>query len=178
MKINNRQQWLVVLAIAAAALLVGDRVVLEPMAHWWKTRAATITELRRQVKEGKLLIQREAAIRDRWNLMRTNTLPANTSLAEEQVFKAFYGWERESGVSITDTTPQWKNDTDDYLTLNCRVEASGTLETLSRFLYDLEKGPLALKLDSVELSSRDNTGQQLILSLQVSGLALVSKSNP
>jgi Tfp pilus assembly protein PilO len=178
MKIENRQQWLIVLTIAAMALLIGDRVVLGPMAHWWKTRAATITELRHQVKEGKLLIQREAAIRSRWDLMRTNTLPNNTSLAEEQVFKAFYGWERESGVSITDTTPQWKNDTDDYLTLNCRVEASGTLATLSRFLYDIEKGPLALKLDSVELSSRDNTGQQLILSLQVSGLALVSQTQP
>ena len=178
MKIDNRQQLLIVLTIAVAALFVGDRLVLEPMAGWWKARSATITELRRQVNDGKRLLQREAAIRSRWDGMRTNTLPNNTSLAEEQVFKAFYGWERESGVSITDTTPQWKNDTDDYMTLNCRVEASGSLETLSRFLYDTEKGPMALKLESVELNTHDNNGQQLTLGLQVSGLALVSKQKP
>jgi len=62
------------------------------------------------------------------------------------------------------------------MTLNCRVEASGSLGTLSQFLYRIEKGPAALKLDSVELSAHDNTGQQLTLGLQISGLALISQT--
>ena len=62
------------------------------------------------------------------------------------------------------------------MTLNCRVEASGDLGTLSRFIYDIEKDPMALKLESVELSARDTTGQQLTLNLQISGLVLVSQS--
>ena len=32
---------------------------------------------------------------------------------------------------------------------------------------------MALKLDSVELAAHDNTGQQLTLGLQISGLALL-----
>ena len=68
--------------------------------------------------------------------------------------------------------PQWKNDSTNYMTLNCRVEAAGDLGTLSQFLYDIEKGPMALKLESVDLSARDDTGQQLTLGLQISGLAL------
>jgi hypothetical protein len=59
------------------------------------------------------------------------------------------------------------------MTLNCRVEASGTLGTLSQFLYSIEKGPMPLKPDSVELTARENTGQQLTLGLQISGLALL-----
>ena len=55
------------------------------------------------------------------------------------------------------------------------MEASGNLGTLSRFLYDIEKDPMALKLESVELSTRDNTGQQLTLDLQISGLVLGSQ---
>ena len=70
--------------------------------------------------------------------------------------------------------PQWKNDSTNYLTLNCRVEASGDLGTLSQFLYEIEKGPMALKLESVEFSAHDDTGQQLTLGLQISGLALTS----
>jgi hypothetical protein len=35
---------------------------------------------------------------------------------------------------------------------------------------------MALKLESVELSARDTTGQQLTLDLQISGLVLVSQS--
>ena len=72
--------------------------------------------------------------------------------------------------------PQWKNDSTNYMTLNCRVEASGNLGTLSQFLYNIEKGPMALKLDSVELSAHDDTGQQLTLGLQISGLALLQRN--
>jgi len=55
------------------------------------------------------------------------------------------------------------------------VDASGTLWMLSRFIYDIEKDPMGLKLESVDLSSRDNTGQQITLALQVSGLVLTSQ---
>ena len=73
--------------------------------------------------------------------MRTKTLPTNTSLAEQQVLKAFDNWSQESGATVTGITPQWKNDSTNYMTLNCRVEASGDIGTLSRFVYDIEKGP-------------------------------------
>ena len=105
--------------------------------------------------------------------MSANALPANTSLAENQVLTAFTDWSRSSGAEITSVMPQWKNDSTNYMTLNCRVEATGNLGTLSQFLYQVEKGPMALKPDSVELSAQDPTGQQLTLGLQVSGLALL-----
>ena len=132
--------------------------------------------MRAKVSDGKLLIKREAGLRSRWSDMRANALPDNTSLAEQQVIKAFDNWSRDSGAEITSIMPQWKNDSTNYMTLNCRVEASGTLGTLSQFLYNIEKGPMALKLDSVELSAHDNTGQQLTLGLQISGLALIPQT--
>jgi Tfp pilus assembly protein PilO len=118
------------------------------------------------------MIRREQALRSTWEKMRTNSLPTNESLAEEQVLKAFRKWERDSRVTITSISPQPKHDSEDYTTIQCRVEASGTIENMSRFLYDLEKDPTALKLELVELSSHDNEGQQLLLGLQVSGLIL------
>jgi len=176
MKIENRQQLLIALTITVVVLYAADVVVIEPMIGWWKTRAKTVAELRVQVKNGRRLIQREAGLRGRWDQMRTNTLPDNTSLAEQQTLKAFDSWARESGADVTGITPQWNNDSPDYLMLNCRLEAAGDLGTLSRFVYDLEKDPMAFKLESVELSARDNTGQQLTLDLQISGLVLVSQT--
>jgi Tfp pilus assembly protein PilO len=172
MKIENRQQLLMVLTIAAVALLAGDKLIFTPLTNLWKKRAQEIAALRTQVANGAALVKREQAIRSHWDEMRTNTLTNNQSLAQEQVLKALVGWSQESGASINGTAPQWKSDADDYKTLVCRVDASGSLWTLSRFLFDLEKGPVALKLESMDLSSHDNDGQQLTLSLQVSGLVL------
>ena len=156
-------------------LYAADQLVFEPMIGWWKARSATVAELRTEVHNGRLLIQREASLRSRWSEMRTNTLPNNASLAEQQILKAFDNWSRESGADVNGIMPQWKNDSEDYLTLNCRVEASGDLGTLSRFIYDIEKDPMALKLESMEFSTHDNNGQQLTLNLQISGLVLLSQ---
>ncbi len=178
MKIENRQQLLVVVTVAVLALLVLDSVVFEPLVGWYGTRAKQITELRNQVKNGKGLLARSQGIRGHWKEMLANTLPNKSSVADQKVISAFDQWSRDTGVEITDIMPQWKNDTDDYQTLNCRVEASGNLAALSQFLYDVEKGQLAIKLDSLELSSKDNGGQTLNLGLQVSGLALINPTQP
>jgi Tfp pilus assembly protein PilO len=176
MKIENRQQFLIVLTVAAFALLIGDRVIFEPLVHFWSTRSADIRVLRDEVREGNVLKNRESALRQRWNDMQSNALPPKTSQAEQQLFTALDNWSRVSGAEIASIMPQWKYDSTNYMTLNCRVEATGALGALSQFIYDIKRGPMALKLDSVELSAHDATGQQLTLDLQISGLALLNQS--
>jgi len=172
MKIETRQQFLVVLTIAVAALFAGERLLYEPLANWWSARSQKITELRKQVSDGRLLLQRESSLRSRWDQMRTNTLSADTSLAEQQVLKAFDNWSQDSRVTLTGITPQWNDDATNYLTVDWRVEAAGDLTALTRFLYDIEAGSMALKLESVNISARDDTGQQFTIGLQINGLAL------
>jgi Tfp pilus assembly protein PilO len=175
MKMENRQQFLIMLTGAALALLIGVNWIYEPVAGMWSARSQEIKALRVKVADGNFLKKREADIRGRWDNMRENALPANTSLAENQVITAFNAWSRSSGAEITSVLPQWKSDSTNYMTLNCRVEATGSLGELSQFIYQVEKGPIPLKADSVELSAHDATGQQLTLGLQLSGLALTSK---
>ena len=173
MKIKNRQEFLVVLTIAAFALLVGVNFILEPLGGWWSARQAQIKELRAEVTAGGQLIRRESGIRSRWANMTANALPANTSLAEQKLLTAVDGWSRGSGAEVTSLMPQWKNESTNYLTLTCRVETSGDIGSLSKFLYDLENGPMALRLDSLELGAHDKDGQQMTLSTEINGLALL-----
>ena len=173
MKVEERQKFLLILTIALVALYAGNLLVFGPMEKLWKSRADTIKTLRGNVKEGKFLLARESAIRSQWEQMHTNTLPSNTSQAEQQVFTALTAWSRDSGAEITSIMPQWKNDATNYMTLDCRVETAGDMGALTKFIYNIEKGPLALRLDSVELSSHDNNGQQMTLGLEVNGLALI-----
>jgi Tfp pilus assembly protein PilO len=172
MKIKNRQQALAVLALAAAALLLGDNLVWAPLARSWRERTNRIADLSKLVSQGSLLVARSRSIHERWESMKTNTLPNNVSAAHNEVLRAFDRWSQESRVSITSIKPQWKSAGEDYATLECRADASGSLQTLARFLFDVEKDPLALKVENVEITARDNEGQQLALVLQVSGLLL------
>lgn len=169
---QNRQKLLVILAALGVAFLLGDRLVVTPLMAGWQARAKQIAELTRQVNQGSLLVSRDSAIRDRWENMRTNTLPADVSFAENEVLTAFERWSKESGISISSIKPQWKQAGDDYMTLECRADAFGSIQAVTRFLYEVEKDPLALRVEALEVSSRDNDGQQLSVGLQVSGLQL------
>ncbi|HYV30911.1 MAG TPA: GspMb/PilO family protein [Candidatus Binatia bacterium] len=172
MRIENRQQALAVVAVVAVTLLVGDKLVVTPLVSRWKERGARISELTKAVNQGSLVLAREQAIRNRWDNMRTNTLPENVSAAENELLKAFERWSQASRISIASIKPQWKRTSDDYVTLECRADAFGSIQALTRFLYDVEQDPLALKVEAVEITTRDNDGQQLSLGLQVSGLQL------
>ena len=172
MKIESRQRALLFFAAAGVALLLGDRLVLAPLITGWKERSTRIAELRKSITQGTVVLQREDRIRSRWAQMRSHTLPEDVSEAENEVLKAFERWSEDSRISISSIKPQWKRTGEDYVTLECRADAFGNIQTLARFLHNVEKDPLALKVESVEITSRDDSGQQLALALQVSGLLL------
>jgi Tfp pilus assembly protein PilO len=175
MEIKNRQKVLLIAAVACVVALVGNSLVLDPLLKSWQSRSARIADLKKQVAEGEILMDHEQAIRRRWENMRTNTLPANTSQAGTEFFNTFDRCARNSGVTVVSFTPQWKqNQDDDYTTYECRADITGNIDTLSRFIYELEKEPLALKVESMEITSHDDKGQQLSLGLQISGLLLAS----
>ena len=67
MKIENRQQFLVMLTIAVAALYIGVNYIITPLGDWWSARSKQITTLRAQVKDGNFKINHEASTRNQWN---------------------------------------------------------------------------------------------------------------
>jgi hypothetical protein len=172
MKVQNRQQLLVVLALAMVGLYVGVNFVLTPLEGWWTARSHQIRDLRDKVNDGQSMIKRETGIRNHWSDMQNNALPLNTAAAEAKLLGAVDNWSRDCGVDISSVTPQWKDDNTNYMTLNCHVETAGDISSLSRFLYDLEKGPMMLRVDAIELTTHDNTGQQLTMGLDLDGLVL------
>jgi len=173
MNLKNRQTLLTVVAGALIALFVLDQVVFTPLVSSWKKRAESIADLRKSISKGKLMIDRETFTRAAWNDMRRNTLPSNASQAERSLLEAFDRWSRDSGITVNSLKPQWKRgENDAYSLLECRIDAAGDLDTLTKFLYEVEHSEMALRIESVELAARNNDGRQLALGLSISGLRL------
>lgn len=173
MKLNvpERQKTLVIVAGAAIALLLLEYYVRIPLTNTWRTHAAEITQLQQQVTQGRATIARGPQTQRVWADMQANALAKEPAQAEQDVISAFDRWGRANSIDLGSIRPQWKRGgTDKYSVLECRVDATGTLSSLSRFLYELERSSLALRVDSLEVLSRDDSGQRLTLSVVVSGL--------
>lgn len=173
MKINNRQKWLGIAALLIVTIFAADRMIFTPLMERWKARSDALAQLRKSIEQGTMLIQREKITRDRWNEMRKATLPVNASQAEREMLNAFEKWSADSQVSISSIRPQWKKGaTDDYSVLECRVDAAGSLPVIAKFLYNIESSPMAVKMETVEITARDNNGEQIALGLLVSAVRL------
>ena len=172
MNLTKRQQILAILAMAVVGLYVADKLLFTPLTKNWKARSERITKLKDEVRDGNETLKRETALREQWDRMRTNTLTNVKSEAESQMLKAFERWSKDGGVSVSSIRPQWKEAEEDYKTLECRADVGGSISTIAHFLYLVERDPLGVKVDSVELSARNNEGSQLSLVVQVSGLLL------
>ncbi len=173
MKPENRQKFLLIAAASIVGLYLLDSFVVSPLAASWKERSETIAKLRKDIAQGRTVIEREQSTRRKWGEMRKNTLGFEVSQAEQELLGAFNKWSQDSRVTVVSTKPQWKmGQSEDYSLLECRVDAVGSLSTVARFLYEVEHSPMALKIESAELSTRDNNGDQIALGLMVSGLRL------
>jgi hypothetical protein len=173
MNLPKRQRLLLILAGAVVALFALDSVVIEPLIKSWQERSAAMAKLEKNLAAGRSLIARADRTGKLWADMKAGAFPADASQAEQELLSAFDGWGRFCGIEVGSIRPQWKRGANDrYSLLECRVDATGSLSNLSRFLYEVERSPLAIRVDTVELVARDDGGQRLALGLLVTGLRL------
>lgn len=167
----NREKYLTIAAIGVISLFVLDKMIVAPLTNLWNDRAKEINYLTKDVTKGRQLVAREDMLRERWTEMNMRALPEDRPDAESQIFNSIDEWSRSARLKTTRIIPNWR-DEDDHSKLSFRVEASGDMEAVMRFLYDLDGEQLAMRVESFDLGSLDKRGKSLALDLMLSGLEL------
>jgi len=174
-QIKTRQQLLTILTLTAVGLLAMDRIVRPPLQKLWKDRAAQIKTFQDKVKYGLVLEHGRESLHRRWDDLQKSTLPNDPTEAEQALWSGLNRWVEYSGVTLQNVSPTLKQSNDPaYKTLDCRIDASGSLDRLSQFLYAMETDNMALRVQSIELTSKDANGTSIGLGVQISGLILAS----
>jgi Tfp pilus assembly protein PilO len=172
MAAKRRERHLVIAALVCLGLLAGRSLVLGPIHEGWKARSVRIAELDGLVERGELLMDQSDAIGRRWAAMHERSLPADTSEAENKVIGAVGRWAADSRLTVTDRKPRWQLGEEEGGRLEVRVSGNGDMRAIARFLYELERDPLALRLEDVSVRARDDRGAELALEARFTGLIM------
>lgn len=151
---------------------LADTFVFTPLTDLWRERSARIEELNQEIAKSGGLLDRQASLRKRWEEMTERGLPKRTSDAENAVFQAVNQWTSESKLGVTSLKPRWARLERDKQTFEVQLEGNGDMETVARFIYDLETSSLPLRVEDVSITSQDETGKHLSVSLRFTGLVL------
>ncbi len=168
----NRERLLYVIAATAIGLIFVDKIIFAPLTKTWKARSERVTRLTKDVNRGKLLIERDQDIRARWKEMEENALPKNRSESEILVLNKVDAWSRSARFTLNSIVPAWQDREKDHARMDCRIEGTGDMNAVMQYLYDLGSEKLAMRVESLEIVSRDKNGRQLSMDLRFSALEL------
>lgn len=175
MGFSGRERFLVLAVVICLGALAGDRIVVSPLYDLWNERAAAIGELEGSLAKSELLVNRLDAMSERWLGMRARSLPLSESRAENEVLSAVSRWAQESHLEIASLKPRWVRDDAAFSTFDVRATGQGSMEAIALFLYRLESGGLPLRVESLEIEARDDSGSLLTFNLAFTGLQLADE---
>ena len=119
---------------------------------------------------GTILVRR--GVEEEWRTYIESNLNSDNSIAEDAVLRAIENWRGDSGILLTSFKPQWQNHDDRYRTWNVRLVAEGTMREAVEFVHAIESDELPLKIEQLELASREKTGKLVSVSVRFTGLQL------
>ena len=176
MGFRQREKILIIAALVCMGIFLGDRLVLTPLGRIWSRRSARIGELKKSVEKGGLLVERRADVEKRWKEITDAGLPDDPSIVEERILTRVHEWESQSGLNLTSLRPRWREPDLESKKLELRLTGSGSLESITRFLFEVEADPLPLRVEDLGLTARDKRGAILEFNLKFSSLILKEKS--
>jgi type II secretory pathway component PulM len=174
---KNRERLLLIGVVACLGILLLDSLVVEPLIRLWSDRAKSITELQTQVRRGTSLIIQERKIMDRWRTMREESRSPDLAMTENDLLKAVGNWAQKSSLTVTALRPRRLLDEENCKKVEIRASTTGTMDAVVKFLYELEIDPQPLKVEDIELSSRDDKGLTLNCEVRVTRLVLDDKED-
>jgi hypothetical protein len=175
MDLKQRERLLLVAVVICLGAWIGDKLVLSPLVKLWKQRSQKIVEVKRSLDKGHTLLARESSLREQWKEMKRLSLPAEVSVAEYRVLESQSRWSQQSRLSVTSLKPRWTQDEPDHKKMDCRAATQGRIEAVTRFLYELERDPLALRVEEIKMAARDDSGRDLTLDVRYTGLLLTGE---
>lgn len=169
---ERRKRLLIIVTALCVGSWLADTFVISPVMASWEARATRIEDLERRIAESASLLDRENDLRERWREMRKGALSDNVSEAERAVLEGVSRWASDSRLTLSSIKPRWIQVDNATRLLEIQVEGNGGMEAVTRFIYELESDTLPLRMEELQLTSADGTGNKLSMQARFTGLVL------
>ncbi len=173
MVLSRRERIILIAAILCVGSLVADRFVVEPTRRSLGELGAQRQELLGKLNEAELLIGNHGRMQKKWKQMLSAGL-GNDAEAESRVLSALWEWSGGARLSLSAIKPERVVIEKGLQEVIFTVAGKGSLESVARFLWEVETAALPVKIKDMQLGSSES-GQSMSLQLHISALCLGEK---
>ena len=165
---DQRKRLLYAVAGATFGLLLADRLAFTPLYNHWRQTEDRLAGLRSELEKDRGLVEAAAAWKERMTRVEASMYQGGDAEVERQVMGQISAQASRYGVAIGTLRPQWQEaDAAGPRRLQLRMTASGGTAAVVPFLVALETSPKPVRLGTLVLRSKNETGIELEAESQI-----------
>jgi hypothetical protein len=171
--LSNRERTVGILTAAVLGILALDRLALTPMMERKQDLEVKTQNVRDDLARVSDLFQKRRAMGQTWREMVAGGLKTEASEAESQALQALEGWAREARLNVTMLKQEGTEKQKPYQVITFRASGTGTMDSVSRFLYKVQQSKMPLRIEDMTITSRkEGSTDDLTVTLGVSTIFL------
>ncbi|MHC4331563.1 MAG: hypothetical protein ACYSWW_25955 [Planctomycetota bacterium] len=171
MVLSKRERIILIVTIASVGLFVVNAFIVEPVMSRRDDLESQRQQLLGDLSEAELLIGNHAQMRKKWNAIVSDGL-RNETEAESRVLGALREWSGAASLALSSIRPERISSDRGLQEMIFTVAGKGTLESVARFLWQIETAALPVKIKDIQLGSSSESGDSMSLQLHLSALYL------
>lgn len=177
MVLSKRERIILIAAIAAVVMLVADKFVVGPISERREATKTQKLELQTQLENAQILFSRRKLMERKWKTLLSDGLQ-NDAEAESKIARALDEWSKKTMLTLNSVKPERVASDKGLKEMTFVVAGMGTLESVSRFLWQIETTPIPIKVMDMQVGSTNETGQNMSMQLRLSALCLGAQQQP
>jgi Tfp pilus assembly protein PilO len=171
MGLSKRERIILIAAIASVGLFVAVKFVINPVQAKREELESQRQQRLGDLNEAEMLIANHARMRRKWNAMLSDGL-RNETEAESRILSALKEWSGAANMALNSIRPERTSSNRGLREMIFTVSGRGSLESVARFLWQIETAELPVKIGDMQLGSSSEAGDSMSLQLHLSALYL------
>jgi len=177
MVLSKRERMILIVAIVAVVMLIADKFIVGPISARREEIKTHKLELQAELENAQVLFSRQKLMERKWKTLLSDGLK-NDAEAESKIARALDSWSKNAMLTLSSVKPERVASDKGLKEMTFVVAGTGTLEAVSRFLWQIETASMPVKVMDMQVGSSNETGQSMSLQLRLSAICLGSEKEP
>lgn len=171
MVLSKRERTILIATLVSVGLLIANTFIIDPVLAKRDEMESQRQQLLGDLSEAELLIGNHRRMQKKWNEMLSDGL-RNDEEAESKVLAALREWSGDARLSLSSIRPERISGDKGLQEMIFTVAGKGSLDSVARFLWQIETAALPVKIKDMQLGSSSESGDRMSLQLHLSALYL------
>ena len=176
---SKRERIIGLVTAGVLAVLALDRLVLTPLTDRRTRLGEDIAKAELELQEADGLFKNNKRMTQKWNVMLAGGLKSDVPESQVQALHALRDWAQESGLPPLMLLKPDRVDTQkQFQIVTIKATAAGSMRSISEFLWRIQESDIPLRVTDMQISTRKEGTDDLMLQLGLSTLCLAPEPTP